>query len=431
MSQPLDIVICNVNLVDGRRRVNVGIQNGKFVHIAAEQPGLDDTTEVVDGNGCLLSPPFVDSHFHLDAALSMGQPRFNREGTLAEGIAIWNEYQAIATVNDIKARAIQLCRWAIARGTLALRSHVDISDDRLLGVEALLEIKAQFSPFIDIQLVAFPQNGYLRDAGAVRNLSRALDRGIDFIGGATHIERTDNEGARAIRLLCELAQERGLGVDMHCDESDDPMSRHIDSLTYQTTRLGLQGRVSASHLTSMHAMDNYHVSKLLPLMAEADIQVIANPLTNILLQGRHDAYPKRRGLTRVKELLEHGINVAFGNDCVMDPWYGFGSADMLEVAHMGVHIGHMSTPEDVTEAYRAVTDRAAQAMGLEDYGLKVGQTANCVLLQAADQWEAIRLKANRLLVVRHGQIIARGEPSRMALELGREHYVIDFHGPHG
>ena len=218
------------------------------------------------------------------------------------------------------------------QGLLAIRSHVDVCDDRLLAVEALLEVKKTVAPYIDLQLVAFPQDGYYRSPTAAQNLDRALDLGVDVVGGIPHFERTMADGARSVTALCEIAAKRGLLVDIHCDESDDPISRHIETLTYETQRLGLGGRVAGSHLTSMHSMDNYYVSKLLPLMAEAGVPAIANPLINIVLQGRHDTYPKRRGLTRVPEMQRQGINVAFGQDCIMDPWYSLGRADMLEVA---------------------------------------------------------------------------------------------------
>nr|WP_218188360.1 cytosine deaminase [Desulfosarcina cetonica] len=311
-----DLIVKNANLPDGRRGMAIGVTDGR---IAAVEPAIHaETAEVIDATGCLVSPPFVDSHFHMDATLSYGLPRVNQSGTLLEGIALWGELKPLLTVEAIRQRAEKLCHWAIARGTLAIRSHVDVCDSRLLAVEALLEVREQFKSYIDLQLVAFPQDGVLRSDGAMENLKRALDMGVDVIGGIPHFERTMDQGAESIRQLCELAATRGLMVDMHCDESDDPWSRHIETLTYHTQRLGLHGRVTGSHLTSMHSMDNYYVSKLLPLMAEARVHAVANPLINITLQGRHDTYPKRRGLTRVREMLAAGINVAFGHDCVMD-----------------------------------------------------------------------------------------------------------------
>jgi len=277
-----------------------------------------------------------------------------------------------------------------------------------------------------LQLVAFPQDGYLRYANNRSNLKRALAMGVDVIGGIPHFERTMVDGASSIAELCTLAAEHGLMVDMHCDESDDPWSRHIETLTFETRRLGLQGRVTGSHLASMHSMDNYYVSKLMPLMLEADIQVVANPLINITLQGRHDSYPKRRGMTRVKELLQAGINVSFGHDCVMDPWYSLGSHDMLEVAHMGLHVGQMTGTDEMAAMFDAVTTNGARTLGLKDYGLKPGNPADLVILQAKTVQDALRLRPARLFVIRHGQVISRTEAVAPQLSLGAEAYSVDF-----
>ena len=236
-----------------------------------------------------------------------------------------------------------------------------------------------------------------------------------MVGGIPHFERTMSDGAESVRLLCEIAEQRGLMVDMHCDESDDPHSRHIETLTYETQRLGLQGRVTGSHLTSMHSMDNYYVSKLVPLIAEAEVHVIPNPLINIMLQGRHDAYPKRRGQTRVRELRDAGIKVGFGSDCMMDPWYSLGTADMLDVAFMGLHVGQLSSRSDMEWCFDAVTANSAKIMGLSDYGLSKGCNANFIILQASDKIEAIRLRAHRLAVVRCGMIIAKSQTVAHAL----------------
>jgi cytosine deaminase len=237
------------------------------------------------------------------------------------------------------------------------------------------------------------------------------------------------DGAASVKTLCELAAERGLQVDMHCDESDDPHSRHIEMLTFQTQRLGLQERVTGSHLTSMHSMDNYYVSKLIPLMAEARVHVVANPLINITLQGRHDTYPKRRGMTRVKELMEAGINVAFGQDALMDPWYSFGSHDMLEVAHMGLHVAQMTGVDQMRQIFEAVTYNGAKVMGLEGYGLEPGCRADIVILQAADTHEALRLKPARLFVIRRGKIIAQTQPVVSHVELEDQNIEVDFRFP--
>ncbi len=420
----LDLVIRGASLPDGRRDMDIAVQDGRIVETA---PAIAaEAAREIAAEGCLVTPPFVDSHFHLDAALTYGQPRVNRSGTLLEGIALWGELKPHLTVEAIQARARRLCRWSIARGTLAIRSHVDVSDPRLLAVQALLEIREAFRPYLDLQLVAFPQDGYLRSAGCAENLARALDMGVDVVGGIPHFERTMEEGAASVKVLCELAAERGLPVDMHCDESDDPLSRHVETLAFHTRRLGLGGRVTGSHLTSMHSMDNYYVSKLLPLMKEAGMHAVANPLINITLQGRHDTYPKRRGMTRVKELLAAGINVSFGHDCVMDPWYSFGSHDMLEVAHMGLHVAQMTGTEEMRQMFAAVTTYGARTLGLEHYGLEPGCHADLVILQAGDVHEALRLKPARLYVIRRGRIISRTPPSAAHLDLGGAEVTVDF-----
>src|ERR1700678_1240044 len=314
---------------------------------------------------------------------------------------------------------------AVAQGLLAIRSHVDVCDDRLLAVEALLQVKKQVAEYLDLQLVAFPQDGLYRSATAEENLLRALDLGVEVVGGIPHFERTMADGAASVRHLCEIAAERGLLVDMHCDESDDPLSRHIETLAAETKRLGLNGRVAGSHLTSMHSMDNYYVSKLLPLIAEAGVAAIANPLINITLQGRHDTYPRRRGVTRIPELRAHGVPVALGQDCVMDPWYGLGAADMLDVAHMAVHAVPMTSREAIAWTFDAVTEIPARVMGLEGYGLEVGKFADMLVLQAANPIEAVRLRATRLVVIRRGRVVARTPPRVTDLMIPERPETID------
>ena len=415
----LDLLITHATLPDGRTDVSLAVQDGRFVEIGV---GLNaQAHETWDVQGQLVSPPFVDAHFHMDATRSYGLPRVNQSGTLLEGISLWGELKPLLTQEALIERALAYCDWAVAKGVLAIRTHVDVCDPRLLAVDALLEVKRQVAPYLDLQLVAFPQDGVLRGTNGpqqhLENLKRALDMGVDVVGGIPHFERTMADGALSVKLLCELAAERGLRVDMHCDESDDPHSRHVETLAFETQRLGLQGRVTGSHLTSMHSMDNYYVSKLLPLMAEAQLHVVANPLINITLQGRHDSYPKRRGMTRVPELMAAGINVAFGHDCVMDPWYSLGSGDMLEVAHMGLHVGQMTSQAAMRQCFDAVTLNPAKLMGLNGYGLEVGCHADFVVLQARDPVEALRLRATRLQVVRRGKLLAHALPAVSQLHL--------------
>ena len=424
----LDLLIQNATLPDGRVNMSVAVRAGKILEVCA---GLDvPARELIDAQGWLLCPPFVDPHFHMDATLSYGLPRVNTSGTLLEGIALWGELKPLLTQDALIERALDYCDWAVAKGLLAIRTHVDVCDPRLLAVEALLEVKRRVAPYLDLQLVAFPQDGVLRGPLGpdqhMDNLTRALDMGVDVVGGIPHFERTYEQGALSIKLLCELAAKRGKPVDMHCDESDDPLSRHVETLAFETQRLGLHGRVTGSHLTSMHSMDNYYVSKLLALMLDAQLQVVANPLINITLQGRHDTYPKRRGMTRVPELLAAGINVAFGHDCVMDPWYSLGSGDMLEVAHMGLHVAQMTSQAAMRQCFDAVTTNAARVMHLQSYGLEVGCDASFVLLQARDPVEAIRLRANRLKVWKKGLLVAQTPEVVARLQLAGRPGAVDF-----
>ena len=424
----LDLLVHNATLPDGRQGMGLGITAGKIVAVdAGLTPATTPAHETLDASGLLVSPPFVDAHFHMDATLSYGLPRVNASGTLLEGIALWGELKPLLTQEALIDRALTYCDWAVAKGLLAIRSHVDVCDPRLLAVEALLEVKRRVAPYLDLQLVAFPQDGVLRDPQGVEKLKRALAMGVDVVGGIPHFERTMADGALSVKLLCEIAAAEGRMVDMHCDESDDPLSRHIETLAFETQRLGLQGRVTGSHCTSMHSMDNYYVSKLLPLIAEGGVSVVANPLINITLQGRHDTYPKRRGMTRVPELTAAGINVAFGHDCVMDPWYSLGSGDMLEVAQMGLHVAQMTSQAQMRACFDAVTTNAAKVLGLDGHGLDIGCHGDVVLLQARSPVEAIRLRATRLAVVRRGQVIARCAPAQAVLDLpGRGPATVDW-----
>lgn len=419
----LDLILKQARLPDRRGAFDIGVQGDVIVTIAQRIDA--EAHELIDAAGRLVAPPFTDPHFHMDATLSLGLPRLNVSGTLLEGITLWGELKPLLTPEAVMERALRYCDLAVAQGLLSIRTHVDVCDDSLTAVEALIEVRKRVSPYIDLQLVAFPQDGLYRSATAEKNLLRALDMGVDVVGGIPHFERTMADGARSVTRLCEIAAERGLMLDLHCDESDDPMSRHVETLAAETTRLGLGARVAASHVTAMHSYDNYYASKLIPLIAESGMNVIPNPLINITLQGRSDTYPRRRGLTRVPELRAAGVNVAFGQDCTMDPWYSLGSGDMLEVAHMGVHAVPMTSREAMAWAFTSVTQNGARAMGLPDPTIREGGPANMVLLQARDPIEAVRLKATRLAVIKHGKVLARTAPRVASLDLSGRPNTLD------
>lgn len=416
----MDLVLKNGVLPDGSR-ADIAIADGKIAAIETEFSG--EAVETLDLEGYLVSPPFVDSHFHLDTTLTAGLIRHNTSGTLLEGIQIWKETKPHLTEEDIYARARKLCEMTISQGTLAIRSHVDISDPDLKAVRALVRLREDLKPWMTIQLVAFPQDGFFRMEGAAELLVRALDMGLDLVGGIPHYERTTLQGGESIDALFRLAAERALPIDMHCDETDDPNSRHIETMAACAVKYGLQGRVTGSHLTSMHSMDNAYADKLIGLLAESGLAAVSNPLINMTLSGRYDTYPKRRGLTRIPELLRAGVPVGFGHDCVMDPWYRLGSHDMLEVASMGLHAAQMTSESEMAACLSSVTDMAAGILGLDAYGLKVGNPADLVVLQACSVFDALRLRPCRLYVLRNGRVISRTEPRLSQLTLSEERTV--------
>ena len=398
-----DLIVRGGTLPDGNV-ADIGICGDKIAAVGQLQA---DAGRVIDAGGDLVSPPFVDPHFHMDAVLSYGTPRVNASGTLLEGIGLWGELRDIASVDDMITRAVTYCDWAASMGLLAIRTHVDTTPDHLRGVTAMLEVKRRVAAYIDLQLVAFPQDGLYRSANGRANLIRALDIGVDVVGGIPHFERTMEAGAASVRDMAQLAADRGLMLDLHCDETDDPLSRHVETLAAEVRRVGLGARAAGSHLTSMHSMDNYYVSKLLPLIAESGLCVIPNPLINITLQGRHDTFPKRRGLTRVKEMQAMGITVGWGQDCVLDPWYSLGTADMLDVAFMGLHVAQMTHPAEMARCFDMITNQNAAIMGLQGYGLRVGDVASLVVLDAGNPVEALRLRPDRLAVISKGQVIVQ------------------------
>jgi cytosine deaminase len=420
-----DLLVKGGTLPDGTV-ADIGIKGDRITAMGRLEA---EAGHVIDATGDLVSPPFVDPHFHMDATLSYGLPRVNASGTLLEGIALWGELRDLATVDEMVDRAVTYCDWAVSMGLLAIRTHVDTTPDHLRGVEAMLEVKARVAPYLDLQLVAFPQDGLYRTKTGRQNVIRALDIGVDVVGGIPHFERTMEEGAESLRDLGRIAAERGLMWDVHCDETDDPMSRHVETMAREVTRHGLGGRAAGSHLTSMHSMDNYYVSKLLPLIAESGMTAIPNPLINITLQGRHDTYPKRRGLTRVKEMQAMGMSVGWGQDCVLDPWYSLGTADMLDVAFMGLHVAQMTHPAEMARCFSMVTEVNARIMNLPDYGLQPGKRADLVVLDAGNPVEALRLRPARLAVISRGKLVAETKRGDATLHLSGRPATIRRRNP--
>lgn len=404
----VDFIFRQVNLPGAAEPGDVAVLDGRFLQTSGHCTAA--AREEVDCRGKLLLPPFVDAHFHLDSVFSLPETGENLSGTLWEGIDLWRRYKQLLSADKIFARADSYCQLAVKQGLLFIRSHVDTSYSGLAGVEALVAVREKWKGTVDIQLVAFPQDGYLRQPTAAGLLKEALELGVDVVGGIPHYEESPAAGAESVRLLCRLAAERGLPVDMHCDETDDPGSRHVQQLALCAREFGLAGRVAASHTTSLHSVEDDFFEELLPKLLEAEVSIIANPLINITLQGRGDHYPKRRGITRIPELLAAGVNVAAGLDCVCDPWYALGDGDMLDAARMVFHACQMTAMVDRQVLLDLVTTRPARALGLQDYGLAPGNSADAVLLDCADATSALRLKPSRLLVMRAGKILHQQSP---------------------
>ena len=423
----MDLVIRNARRPHESEPVDIGVKNGK---IEAVEPRIDGAgAEEIDANGYLVSPPFVESHFHLDTVFCRGTPRRNQTGSLIEGIMLWSETQPLFTIEGVKDRAIEYLKWCVARGTLYLRSHVDVCHDSLVAVRALVEARDEVAPWIDVQLVAFPQHGLLRYPDGVRLLDEALDLGCEVIGGIPHYERSREAGVASIDAVMDRASRKGLIVDMHCDETDDPLSRFVEVVAEQTVERGLEGQITTSHLTSLHSVDNAYFFKVAHLIREAGLNVVSNPLTNMMIQARTDTYPKRRGLTRVKELMESGVNLSFGHDCLLDHWYPLGAGDMLDAAYVGLHACQMGGVDEIAAMFDAVTVNGAKTLGLDGYGLEPGCSADLVILQARGVEDALRLRPPRLKVLRKGRVVAQTPETSTEVVWGEIPAPVDFEQP--
>ncbi|ASC73305.1 Cytosine deaminase [Halomicronema hongdechloris C2206] len=392
--------------------VDIAIEAG---HIQAIAPDLAFTaTTEIDVGGHLVSPPFVESHIHLDSVLTAGQPRWNQSGTLFEGIDIWRDRKQSLTVEDVQRRALQALRQQAEQGVLYIRSHVDVSEASLTALKALLAVKHQVKDWITLQLVAFPQDGIYSHPDNATHLEEALRLGADAVGGIPHYELTREEGVQSVQHVFDLAERYGRLIDIHCDEIDDDQSRFIEVVAACAQRRGWGSRVTASHTTAMGSYNDAYALKLLGMLQRTAINFVANPLINLTLQGRTDTYPKRRGLTRVKELWQQGLNVSLGHDCIQDPWYSLGTGSMLDVASMAVHACQMTGIQEIAACYDMVTEHGAKTLQIDDdYGLKIGNSANLIVLDATDPCEAIRRRATVRYVISQGQLLLETVPAQV------------------
>jgi cytosine deaminase len=382
----------------------------------------------LDAEGRLLSPPLVDPHVHMDAALTVGEPRYNESGTLIEGIQTWAERKPALTHEDVKGRAREAILWEVAQGTGLIRSHVDVCDPSLTALRALLELRDEVRDIVDLRLIAFPQDGILSFPNGKELMREAMQLGCDVIGGIPHYEWTREDGVEEVHFLFDLARETGAPVDLHCDETDDEHSRFLEVVAARTMRDGMEGRVVAGHTTAMGSYNDAYAFKLLQILKRAGVTIVANPLDNIVLQGRLDTYPKRRGMTRVKELDAAGVNVACGHDSIMDPWYPLGRGSMLDALSMLVHVAQMTGRAELFRAYEMVTTNPARAAEVE-YGVKEGQPANFVVFDCADEAEAIRLRPAARWVVRLGRVVAETEPARSTVHHAGAPHEVTFTKP--
>jgi cytosine deaminase len=391
--------------------VDIGIEGGIVTAIAPQIPGYAKLTLEIQRQ--LVSPPFVESHIHLDSALTAGEPRWNQSGTLFEGIEIWQERKQSLSLEEVKQRAIATLKQQATQGVLFVRTHADVSETNLIALQALLEVREAVQDWITLQVVAFPQDGIYGNPQTESLLEKALEMGADAVGGIPHYELTREDGVRSVHRIFELAQKYDRLIDIHCDEIDDDQSRFLEVVAACALRTGMGSRVAASHTTAFGSYNNAYATKLLGFLRRTEINFIANPLINITLQGRTDTYPKRRGVTRVKELWQQGTNVSLGHDCIQDPWYSLGTGNLLDVAWMGLHVCQMTGIAEMEACYDMVTWNGAKTLNLgDDYGVAVGKPANLIVLEASDRLDALRRRATVCYVISKGKLLLRTEPAR-------------------
>lgn len=420
----MDLIIRNSKLRGFENLIDIGIENGKFKVISNDI--VNTALREIDAKGNLVIPPFIESHVHLDSALSVGNPRFNKSGTLLEAIQIWGDRKLTLTKDEIKKNAMETVKWFIANGVLKVRTHSDSTEPNLITLQALLELKEAMKEYIDIQIVAFPQDGIFSYKGTDDLLIKSLKLGADIIGGIPQVELTREDGIKSIEYIFELANKYNKLIDIHTDETGDDQSRFTEVIAKHTIINGMEGLVTASHATAMHNYHNDYASKLIGLLSRAQVNIITNPTSNAMLQNRLDGYPRKRGHTRVDELLAAGVNVSIGNDNIMDPFGPLGKANMLQAAYMLAHTAHLTSNDQFSQLFDMITYNAAKTLDEKEYGLDIGNQADCVILDAKSEKEAIRLTSDALYVIRKGSIISETKPAKRTLELGSDLYDIDF-----
>lgn len=406
------MLIKNVYLENSSEKTDILIKDGKFEKIAQDITAPEGT-EVLDCDDCMVLPQFIESHIHLDSALTAGDPRWNLSGTLFEGIQVWSERKEKLSKEDVKTRARNAIRKQAANGIGHVRTHVDVTDPSLIAMEGLLELQDELKDEVNIQIVAFPQEGILSYPNGKELMENAAKMGADVIGAIPHFEFTREYGVESLNFAIKLAEKYDLLVDVHCDEIDDEQSRFLETLAARAYESGLKEKVTASHTTAMHSYNHAYTSRLFKLLNMSQINFISNPLVNMHLQGRFDSYPKRRGLTRVKELLENGNNVSFGHDDICDPWYPLGDGDMRVVVHMGLHAAQMMGYEDILNSYNFITHNAAKTLNLGDsYAIKEGNPASFIVLNSDNFYNALNEKKEVLYNFTKGKLIAQTSPAK-------------------
>ena len=410
-----ELILRNCRLLQPNQQtevVDIAIDDSKIAAISADLPAF--AYQELDLQEKLVSPPFVESHIHLDSALTAGEPRWNQSGTLFEGIEIWGDRKQNLNIEDVKKRAIDTLKLQARQGVLFVRTHVDVSEPKLTALQALLQVKETVKDWMTLQIVAFPQDGIYSQDENLPLLETALQLGVDGVGGIPHYEFTREDGVKSVHQIFDLAEKYDCFIDIHCDEIDDDQSRFLEVVAACAIRMGLTSQVTASHTTAFASYNNAYALKLMNLLERSKINFIANPLINITLQGRTDTYPKRRGVTRVKELWQRGLNVSFGHDCVQDPWYSLGTGNMLDVAYMGIHICQMTGIAEIDACYQMVTWNGAKTLNVEDsYGIAVGKLGNLIVLDANSCFDAIRQRATVKYVFCHGKLLAENVPAKI------------------